>query len=126
MVVVWGVTVAGYHKVQPLPLQTLPFAQPDDYRCGDIRITCTFALHQTQTFRHLRQHADDGQLPRFPVRRVEDIVQHLGVALQALTLRYNLKQALDRCVLSWRGLASERKTSAFRIMNLRPTLEQLR
>ena len=24
-----GITAAGYYKVQPLPLQTLPFAQPD-------------------------------------------------------------------------------------------------
>ena len=29
MVVVLGITVAGHYKVQPLPLQTLPFAQPD-------------------------------------------------------------------------------------------------
>ena len=29
MVVVFGITIAGYYKVQPLPLQTLPFAQPD-------------------------------------------------------------------------------------------------
>ena len=27
MVVISGITVAGYYKVQPLPLQTLPFAQ---------------------------------------------------------------------------------------------------
>ena len=27
--VFWGITVAGHCKVQPLPLQTLPFAQPD-------------------------------------------------------------------------------------------------
>ena len=31
-VVVLGITVAGYYKVRPLPLQTLPFAQPDLYR----------------------------------------------------------------------------------------------
>ena len=29
MVVVLGITVAGYYKIQPLPLQTLPFAQPE-------------------------------------------------------------------------------------------------
>ena len=29
MVVVVGITVAGCYKVQPLPLQTLPFAQPN-------------------------------------------------------------------------------------------------
>ena len=29
LVVVLGITVAGYYEVQPLPLQTLPFAQPD-------------------------------------------------------------------------------------------------
>ena len=31
MVVVLGITVAGYYNVQPLALQTLPFAQPDMY-----------------------------------------------------------------------------------------------
>ena len=29
MVVVLGITVAGYYKVQLLPLHTLPFAQPE-------------------------------------------------------------------------------------------------
>ena len=29
MVLVLGITVAGCYKVQPLPLQILPFAQPD-------------------------------------------------------------------------------------------------
>ena len=29
MVVVLGIIVAGYYKVQPLPLQILPFAQPE-------------------------------------------------------------------------------------------------
>ena len=29
MLVVLGITVVGYYKVQPLPLQTLPFAQPE-------------------------------------------------------------------------------------------------
>ena len=29
MVVVWGITVSDYYKVQLLHLQTLPFAQPD-------------------------------------------------------------------------------------------------
>ena len=32
MVVVLGIIVAGYSKVQSIPLQTLPFAQPDQWQ----------------------------------------------------------------------------------------------
>ena len=40
MVVVLGITVAGYHKVQPLPLQTLPLAQPHICLIPDVFFLC--------------------------------------------------------------------------------------
>ena len=49
MVVVRGIIVAGYYKVvQPLPLQTLPFAQPD--LCSDLS-DCEHDQHRVNLLR---------------------------------------------------------------------------
>ena len=60
MVVVLGITVAGYDKVQPLPLRTLPFAQPDSdvqTRHGAFHARVLEACPCLTTRVHITQHA---------------------------------------------------------------------
>ena len=55
MVAVLGITVAGYYKAQPLPLQTLPFAEPEKHNISTFAVA-SFYIAFERAFRGIRKH----------------------------------------------------------------------